>query len=173
MRKIILGLAITLDGYIEGPSGEYDWCFTDQDYGLKEFFSRIDALFMGRKSYDIARKHGDQNPWGEIRTYVFSRSPDHDAAVTWLTADEDTIDRIRNENGKDIWLFGGAEITRLFLARGWVDEVWLSIHPVLLGGGKLLFDSVANRTQLKLLNCKAYSTGLVSLRYEVLSGRSG
>ena len=50
MRKLILGLAVSLDGFIEGPNGEYDWCFTDQDYGMTDFFKRVDAVFMGRKS---------------------------------------------------------------------------------------------------------------------------
>src|SRR5690606_35483591 len=61
MRKLIMGLAITLDGYIEGPNGEYDWCYTDQDYGLKDFFERIDAMFIGRKSYEILQKHSDSS----------------------------------------------------------------------------------------------------------------
>lgn len=59
MRKLILGLAITLDGYIEGPNGEYDWCFTDQDYGLNRFFERIDAIFIGRKSYKAYGRRQD------------------------------------------------------------------------------------------------------------------
>lgn len=80
MRKLILGLAVTLDGYIEGPNGEYDWCFTDQDYGLNEFFKRIDASFIGRKSYEIAQQHalntnGETIPgMPEIKEYVFSRT---------------------------------------------------------------------------------------------------
>jgi dihydrofolate reductase len=58
MRKIILGVAVSLDGYIEGPNGEFDWCFTDQDYGLSEFFKRIDTSFMGRKTYEVAMAMG-------------------------------------------------------------------------------------------------------------------
>ena len=59
MRKIILGLAVSLDGYIEGPNGEFDWCFTDQDYGMSEFFKRIDTVFMGRKSYELTQSMGE------------------------------------------------------------------------------------------------------------------
>jgi dihydrofolate reductase len=77
MRKVILGLAISLDGYIEGPNGKFDWCFTDQDYGLNEFLSRIDALFIGRKSYEIKQQFEDSS--GEsipgmpaMTEYVFS-----------------------------------------------------------------------------------------------------
>ncbi len=53
MRKVILDVAVTLDGYIEGPNGEYDWCFVDQDYGFTELLNRIDAIFYGRKSWDL------------------------------------------------------------------------------------------------------------------------
>src|SRR6185369_10639509 len=74
MRKLILGLAVSLDGFIEGPNGEYDWCFTDQDYGLSDFFKRIDAIFMGRKSYEESKKNESQNPWNGIKTYVFSNT---------------------------------------------------------------------------------------------------
>ena len=59
MGKIILNLAVSLDGFIEGPNGEFDWCFDDQDYGLKEFFNRIDAIFMGRKSYELVKSMED------------------------------------------------------------------------------------------------------------------
>ena len=60
MRKVILGLAVSLDGYIEGPNGEYDWCLTDQDYGMSAFYKRIDSLFIGRKSYDLTLSMGDE-----------------------------------------------------------------------------------------------------------------
>lgn len=72
MRKVVLGLAISLDGFIEGPNGEYDWCFTDQDYGMTDFLSRIDALLMGRKTYEVVAAQGDVSPWKGMMTYVFS-----------------------------------------------------------------------------------------------------
>ena len=59
-----MGLAISLDGYIEGPHGEYDWCFTDQDYGMSEFFKNVDAAFMGRKSYEMTLSLEDSNTSG-------------------------------------------------------------------------------------------------------------
>src|SRR6187549_3498793 len=76
MRKIVLQVAVSLDGYIEGPNGEYDWCFTDQDYGLSDFFKRIDTLFMGRKTYELAVSMGDNSMPGfpKMKEYVFSRT---------------------------------------------------------------------------------------------------
>ena len=76
MRKVILGVAISLDGFIEGPNGEYDWCMTDQDYGMSAFFERIDSMFIGRKSYELFVSVGDAAMPGfpQLKQYVFSRT---------------------------------------------------------------------------------------------------
>lgn len=65
-RKVILNLAVSLDGFIEGPNGEFDWCFGDQDYGMKAFMKSIDSIFMGRKSYEVAMKYEGKNPYPHI-----------------------------------------------------------------------------------------------------------
>lgn len=173
MRKVILGLAITLDGYIEGPNGEYDWCFTDQDYGLNEFFSRIDAVFIGRKSYAVAQAYAEANNgllvpgMPPVREYIFSRTLKDIKGDAVLLSDNAMAEarKIKAQPGKDIWLYGGASLTDALMAEGLVDELWLSVHPILLGSGKPLFRPQHNRTQLTLLDSKTYETGLVSLRY--------
>jgi len=175
MRKLILGLAVTLDGYIEGPNGEYDWCFTDQDYGLNDFFKRIDAMFIGRKSYELTQQHTQDNK-GELvpgmpplTEYVFSNTLKEvkDGAVLISENAIDEARRIKNQPGKDIWLFGGASLTDSLMKEGLVDELWMSVHPILLGSGKSLFREQKMRTSLTLLESKTYSTGLVSLRYKI------
>ena len=174
MRKLILGLAVSLDGYIEGPNGEYDWCFTDQDYGLSEFFSRIDAMFIGRKSYELMQQHAGENT-GEIpgmpplTEYVFSNTLKRVKEGSILISGDSMIEarQIKAQPGKDIWLFGGASLTDAMLKAGLVDELWLSVHPILLGGGKPLFHPQEKRTSLTLLESKTYETGLVSLRYRI------
>ena len=175
MRKLILGLAVTLDGYIEGPNGEYDWCFTDQNYGLNEFFARIDAIFIGRKSYEIAQQYANSNngimipSMPAMTQYVFSKTlrSVKDGAV--LISDDSVAEarRIKEQPGKDIWLYGGALLTAALMKEGLVDELWMSVHPILLGTGKPLFQEQSNRTQLTLLDSKTYGTGLVSLRYSI------
>jgi dihydrofolate reductase len=175
MRKLVLGLAVSLDGFIEGPNGEYDWCFTDQDYGLNEFFSRVDAVFIGRKSYEMAQQYAAGNS-GEIvpgmprmTEYVFSDTLKSvkDGAVL-ISGDSMTeARRIKAQPGKDIWLFGGASLTDALLKEGLVDELWMSVHPILLGNGKPLFRPQNNRILLTLLDSKSYNTGLVSLRYKL------
>ncbi|WP_316811661.1 dihydrofolate reductase family protein [Pedobacter heparinus] len=175
MRKLILGLAVTLDGYIEGPNGEYDWCLTDQDYGLKEFFSRIDAIFIGRKSYETAQQYADSNN-GEtipgmpaVTEYVFSSTLKSVKEGAVLIAENSIAEagRIKEQPGKDIWLYGGALLTAAMMKAGLVDELWLSVHPILLGSGKPLFHEQNSRSQLTLLDSKTYETGLVSLRYGI------
>lgn len=171
MRKIILGLAVSLDGFIEGPNGEYDWCFTDQDYGMSDFFKRIDALFMGRKSYELALSMGDASMPGmpKMKEYVFSNTLKKvKQGVTIVSGDiESQIKKIKSEPGKDIWLFGGASLTSSLMNMGLVDELWLAVHPILLGAGKPLFSGITQRIHLQLGSSKTYETGLVSLQYTV------
>ena len=170
MRKIILGLAVSLDNFIEGPKGEYDWCFTDQDNGMTEFMSRIDAIFMGRKSFELASTMEDQNPWTDVPTYVFSNTLTQTPPGTMLISGESLAKakEIKNQPGKDIWLFGGASLTSSLMNAGLVDELWLSVHPILLGSGRPLFQGIQHRIKTKLLESQTYSSGLVSLKYQVL-----
>ena len=170
MRKIILSLAVSLDGFIEGPNGEYDWCFTDQDYGMSDFFKRIDTIFMGRKSYDLALTMNETVMPGipKLREYVFSRTLKEVRSGSFLIKGDIGAEvlKIKQEQGKDIWLFGGAELTSSFLNLGLVDELSLAIHPIILGAGKPLFIDIQNRMNLHLVDTKSYSSGLVIVTYE-------
>jgi dihydrofolate reductase len=175
MRKIILGLAVTLDGFIEGPNGEYDWCFTDQDYGMTDFLKRIDAIFYGRKSYEMmmsasVEAPGGGTPWKGIKNYVFSNTLKNDGKDFELVSGdiEKKVTEIKNMEGKDIWLFGGASLTSSLLNAGLVDELGMAVHPILLGEGKPLFQGIQKRIKTKLIDSKAYSSGLVYLTYDVV-----
>ena len=171
MRKLILGLAVSLDGFIEGPNGEYDWCYTDQDYGMSEFFKRVDALFIGRRSYELfAATEGEVASWmPKMKEYVFSNTlKEVKEGATLIAGDfEPAVKDIKSSEGKDIWLFGGASLTSSLMNAGLVDEFWLSVHPILLGEGKPLFSNISGRIQLGLLESKTYDTGLVQVKYAV------
>lgn len=171
MRKIILGLAVSLDGFIEGPNGEYDWCFTDQDYGLSEFFKRVDTAFIGRKTYEMTLTMGDNGSVGfpKLKEYIFSTTLDKvkDGATLIKSNIKTEVDNIKKQKGKDIWLFGGAGLTTSLINLGLVDELSLAVHPVLLGRGKPLFNNINDRIKLTIVDTKTYSTGLVSLTYNV------
>jgi dihydrofolate reductase len=171
MRNVILQLAVSLDGFIEGPNGEYDWCFTDQDYGMSEFMQRVDSMFIGRKSYELVLSMGEAAMAGfpKLKEYVFSTTlTDVKPGATVVNGDTATeVQRIKNEPGKDIWLFGGASLTTSLLNLGLVDEISLAVHPILLGGGKPLFSNIEKQVPLTLKDTKRYSTGLVSLTYTI------
>jgi dihydrofolate reductase len=172
MRKIVLSVAVSLDGLIEGPNGEYDWCFMDQDYGLSAFFKRIDTTFMGRKTYEMAQTVNNEDIAGfpKFKEYVFSTTLDKVKEGATLIKDnvKAEVEKIKKEKGKDIWLFGGAALTSSLMNMGLVDELYLAVHPILLGSGKPLFKNMDHRVKLKLQDTKTYSTGLVALTYDII-----
>ena len=170
MRKVILAVAVSLDGFIEGTNGEYDWCFTDQDYGLSGFFKRVDTIFVGRKTYEMSLGiEGGGAGFPKFKEYIFSTTLDKvKDGATLINGDIKTqVQEIKKEKGKDIWLFGGAGLTTSLLNLGLVDELSLAVHPILLGGGKPLFNNIKDRIKLTLVDTKTFSTGLVSLTYNV------
>ena len=166
MRKVILQVAVTLDGLIEGPGGEYDWCFTDQDYGMKDFLKRIDALFVGRKTFEMMGGKG----FGKRKQYIFSNTLKKSAGETEIVKGDigEQVRKIKMMEGKDIWLFGGASLTASLMNEGLVDELALAVHPVLLGSGKPLFQGIKGRVKTELIDVKTYSSGLAMLNYRVL-----
>lgn len=166
MRKVILNLAVSLDGYIEGPNGEYDWCFTDQDYGMTKFLSHVDTVFFGRKTFELVCPMGP-NAYPNLTRYVFSRTLTTAEGALIVRDDiKKNVDKIKRKKGKDIWLFGGADLAKSLLTLDLVDEALLSVHPVVLGGGKPLFKDSDKRLKLKLIETRTYSTGLVQLSYK-------
>ncbi|RFZ81415.1 dihydrofolate reductase [Mucilaginibacter terrenus] len=169
MRKIILNVAVTLDGFIEGPNGEYDWCLTDQDYGMAAFFEETDAIFIGRKSYELIKAEDYSFPGKKM--YVFSDTltpgKNEDVEVIPSTNFDHAIDGILNEAGKSIWMFGGASLLSAFIKKNLVAEVLLSVHPVILGSGKPLFGNLEQKLDLELISQQTYNTGLVQLRYSI------
>src|SRR5688572_27951241 len=171
MRKIVLQLAVSLDGTIEPSNVEYEWCFTDQDYGMKEFFKRIDSVFMGRKSYELTLGIGEEAmpEFPKLKEYVFSTTMTDAKPGVVLIKDnvEEEVKRIKAEPGKDIWLFGGASLTSYLLNYGLVDEMSLAVHPIILGSGKPLFSNIDSRVPLNLVNTQSYSSGLVMLTYNL------
>lgn len=173
MRKIVLKLAVSLDGFIEDAKGQFDWCFVDQGYGMSEFFKRIDSTFMGRKTYELAQAMADQVPPGfpTFKEYVFSNTlTNAKANVILIKGDlKKEVEKIKNEKGKDIWLFGGADLISSLMNLGLVDELMLAVHPVILGGGKPLFKEIQERTWLTLTDHKIYPNGLVFLSYTIKS----
>ena len=167
MGKLKLNVAVTLDGFIEGPNGEIDWCLTDEDYGITEFLASCDALVVGRKSFDVMLQF-EPTPYPDKTIYVFSRSLKSNLSnVVVLQGNvAEHITKLKSQSGKDIFLYGGTDLIEQCMQNALVDEFALSIHPTLLGGGKPLFQNLRERVNLKLVDTKTFKSGLVQLIYE-------
>lgn len=178
MKKVILDLAITLDGFIEGPNGEIDWCIMDEDMDFGGFLSSIDTIFYGRVSYD---KWGNFHPaddaskaekelWSAVHSkkkYVFSSTPNEDGGATFINSDlAQKVTEIQLQDGKDIWLYGGAKLIETFIKLNLIDIYRLSVHPTVLGKGKPLFEDLQERKNLELLYVNRFKSGVVQLVYK-------
>ena len=176
MRKVAYGGAMSLDGFIAGPNGEYDWIVMDPDIDFAGMMARFDTFLIGRKTFDAMRRMGNASPpTPGIRSIVCSRTlrPEDCPGATLCDDAERVVADLRRQPGKDIALFGGGELFRSLLAAGLVDEVSVSVVPVLLGGGIPFLPPPAGRAKLKLRTHRCYEkTGTVGLEYDVVSRRS-
>jgi len=167
MSKILLNLAVSLDGFIEGPQGEFDWCFTDQDYGMTAFLSRCEAVVFGRKSYEVLLQY-EADPYPDKMKYIFSNTLGSVAGKAAVVRGDivQAIANIQQRTEGDIWFFGGAALLESFLEHDLLDEMHLSVHPLLLGSGKRLFPNLLERKHFRLKTVQAYDSGLTQLIYE-------
>lgn len=166
MRRIRYQVAMSLDGYIAGPNGEYDWIAMDPDIDFEAIFAEFDTLLMGRRTFE-AMKDG----FPGMKVLVFSRTlrqEDHPGVTIVSDEIEATLNTLRAESGKDIWLFGGGELFRSLLELGYVDTVEPAIVPVLLGGGRPFLPAPVGRQRLVFTGEQRYpKSGIVLLTYEV------
>jgi dihydrofolate reductase len=168
MRKIVLGLGISLDGYIARPDGAVDFLFMPKDYSMADFFASIDTAIMGRKTYDVAKAMGGGGFDAKIKSYVCSRTlpPGEREGINFTQeAPASLVEKIRSGKGKDIWLMGGGELARDFLIADLVDELYLGVVPVLLGEGIPLFPSGFPQRNFALIENKTFSRGMIALKY--------
>jgi dihydrofolate reductase len=168
MRKVVIGLGITIDGYIARLNGAVDFLFMPKDYSMAPFFKTIDTAIMGRKTLDAALKMGGSFGRSSLATYVFSRSQPAGQRNGVMFTHESLakfIGKLRKRRGKNIWLMGGGELARDFLKADLVDELYLGVVPVLLGDGIPLFPSGFPQRDFALIENKTYSKGLIALQY--------
>ena len=168
MRRIRYQVASSLDGYIAGPRGEYDWIVADSDIDFNAHFAQFDTLLMGRKTFELL-------PGGSAagqKVVVVSRTlePAQYPKATIINNNlEERLAELRAEPGKDIWLFGGGELFRSLLAINQVDTVELAVIPILLGGGIPFLPTPAERKSLALTRHHVYpKSGIVMLQYDVV-----
>ncbi|MHB8598498.1 MAG: dihydrofolate reductase family protein [Ktedonobacteraceae bacterium] len=188
MRKLIVTMWVTLDGFVAGPNGEMDWVGSHYDEAMGKYeddiVSAADTLILGRVTYQSfagSWPHVPENPAaskGEIeyahklnamRKIVFSRTLD---TVEWnnstLVKDliPEEIEKMKQGPGKDMLIYGSVSIVQTLTNLGLVDEYQLLVHPVILGGGKSLFQNIQDRVNLKLVKCDVTDAGIVRLYYQ-------
>jgi dihydrofolate reductase len=167
VRRIRYRVAMSLDGYIAGPKGEFDWIISDAEMDFAALFQQFDTLLVGRRTFEFMANHGQAAVPG-MKIIVFSRTlQQRDFPDVTIVAgkEEETVAALRAKPGKDIWLFGGGLLFRGFLDAGLVDTVEVAVIPVLLGGGIPLLPAPARGAKLKLTGHKVYGSGVVLLEY--------
>jgi len=172
-RKIILYISMSLDGFIATQNDDISWLGMVQkeglDYGYQELLERVDTYIIGRQTYDVIKSlTGGKLPQAAMfDCYVITREErDPEDGVTFYSGDIQTlIDQIRQKEGKDIYCDGGGQIVKIFLEHQLIDEMIISVIPVLLGAGKRLFLGGIPGACLELLNSRSFETGLVQLHY--------
>ena len=184
MRKIIVHIATSADGFIARKDGGIDWLDRPTpkgvDYGLAGFYKSIDAILYGRKTYDVAVKFVEQGMAiptdARVRNYVFSRRRSPKKILPGFEFVKEPIKkftkRLRAQKGKNIWMMGGGGLIASFLDAGEIDEFVISVIPVFIGEGIPLIAPGRRTLPLKLLSTKKYPDGVVSLHYAVAETRT-
>ena len=179
MRKIIVYIATSADGYIARLDGNVDWLNyrrTAGDYGMGKFYKSIDTILWERKTVDMALGFQQDGVEGsgfdsKIKNFVFTRRPPR-KPVPGLEFVKEPIGkfakRLRVTKGKDIWMMGGAGIIASFLDEGEIDEFIIHVIPTFIGEGIPLVAPRHRTVPLKLLSIKKFSDGVVRLHYEVM-----
>ena len=186
MRKVVLFMHLTLDGFAAGPNGELDWISYDEELEkyAEGIVRTVGSPLYGRVTYQMMESHWptvltnpssskhdiDHAHWIEnISKIVFSKSLEK---VEWnntrLIKDNiaEEISKLKQQPGKDLVIFGSPGLTRTFMQLDLIDEYRLTVNPVVLGSGKPLFKDIKDRSNLKLLETKTFNSGVVGLHYE-------
>jgi len=195
MRKLILSMQMTLDGFSTGPNGEMDYLppFTDENLWRdlhEEMWKNLEAadtFILGRKTYQIWENYwpaAASNPQSSINDKRFSRYAEETQKIvisntldtvewknTKLITDNiaEEIQKLKQQSGKNLIVAGGAIVAQTFAKLGLIDEYLIVVHPVILGNGKLLLKDLNGRQNLKLISAKTFNSGAVELSYSKMS----
>lgn len=188
MRKIIMSLSMSLDGFFEGPGHDIDWHFVDEELHqhMNDTLRTMGAFIHGRVTYELMADFwptADADPanagpmaefagiWRDMPKYVYSRTLTEAGWNTTILREVDTeaVLALKAEPGGDL-VVGGAQLADEFRRRGLIDEYRIYVHPVLIGRGNRLFHDTDARTNLRLVETRPFGTGVVLLRYEAGGG---
>ncbi len=177
MAEIKLFIATSVDGYIARPDGSLDWLdelpvSEDQDYGYGRFIASIDTIIMGRSTYDVVAGFDLPWPYPDQKTLVVTSDDFFEPSTpdTYLLPNlsKVSVQNLRKETERDIWLVGGGKLISAFLEMGEVDEMTITVIPRLLGEGIRLFPLGYPDSRLQLIQSEYFETGVVNLIYRVL-----
>jgi dihydrofolate reductase len=173
MKKIILYIAASIDGRIAEPDGGIEWLSefpitNEMNYGYKEFMASIDTIIMGGRSWRELSNMDAMGAYADKTVYVVSRHNWGDNEnVNFITENViKQITNLRNEPGKNIWLFGGGELLSMLLAADLVDEMQIAYIPVILGEGIPLFPKQPKESKWELIENRNYSSGIMMVEYQ-------
>lgn len=174
MRKLIIFIAASLDGYIAKPNDDLSFLkLADkegEDYGYAAFTSTIDTIILGRKTYDYVLKKAGPSHYdnGERKVYVITRTnkPAAGRTIFYTGSLPGLVTQLKKEKGKNIYCDGGAEIINELLKSDLIDEFIISVIPVLVGSGIRLFKDNRPEQELELVNSKTFETGVIQLHYK-------
>jgi dihydrofolate reductase len=172
VRRIRYSVATSLDGFIAGPDGQFDWIIMDPEIDFEAIYDEFDTILMGRRSYEVAG--GGASPG--IETIVVSktlRQKDHPNVTIVSDRLMETLTALKRQAGKDIWLWGGGQLFRSLLDLGLVDTVEIAVMPVVLGQGIPLLPPPFTPTKLKLTSHKIYKSGIVGLNFVIQPAAKG
>lgn len=170
--KISVYIAQSIDGYIAKRDGNLDWLHYghegEEDYGFKKFSGSVDALILGRNTYEAVCGFGEW-PYGGKRVVVLSRTLKAVRNEAELYSGDlgKLVEKLQADGIKHVWVDGGVAVSR-FLEAGLVDEVTISTIAMILGGGIPLFSAMNREHKCRLVSSKVYPSGLVQTKYEIL-----
>lgn len=174
MRKMILYIATSLDGFIATQDGKTDWLHSLEDigtdYGYQDFYNSIDTGLMGYKTYQEILNFDIPFPYPDKTNYVFSRQRRESDGnpVTFINSDPRAFAQaLKEKDGSNIWLLGGSEINTIMLNAGLIDEVIIAKAPVFLGSGIPLFASGTRMKGLLLISSETFRNGMLQMKYRV------
>jgi dihydrofolate reductase len=171
-RKVLLYIAMSLDGYIARPDGDIDWLSSVQqegeDYGYGDFIKTVDTVIMGRKTYDKVLLFGVPFPHSDKECYIITRSerPPIGNLIFYTKDLNNLIASLKEKQGGNIFVDGGAEIVNTMMKQRLFDEYIISIIPVFLGDGIRLFNDARPEETVTLVSSVRFDSGLVQLHYK-------